>query len=69
MNVLEIDANMALSWLKENKMIANPEKFHCIILTKNKADNSDLDCQIGSKVIKTVQKVKLLVTVITRMAT
>ena len=60
LNVLESDANIALSWLKENKMIANPEKFHCIILTKNKADNSDLDCKIGSKVIKTEQKVKLL---------
>ena len=41
-------------------MIANPEQFHCIILTKNKADNSDLYCKIGSEVIKTEQKVKLL---------
>ena len=51
---------MVLSWLKENKIIANPETFHCIVLTKNKADNLYLACKIGSKVIKTEQKVKLL---------
>ena len=56
LNVLASDANIALSWLKENKMMANPERFHCIILTKHKADNSDLDCKIVSKVIKTEKK-------------
>ena len=33
---LENDANIAISWLRNNKMIANPDKFQCIILSKNK---------------------------------
>ena len=41
-------------------MIANPEKFHSIILTKNKADNKNLELNIGNKTIKSEQKVKLL---------
>ena len=41
-------------------MIANPEKFHSIILTTNKADNEDLELNIGDKTIKTEQNVKLL---------
>ena len=41
-------------------MIGNPEKFHSIILTKNKADNKNLELNIGNKTIKSEQKVKLL---------
>ena len=57
---LESETITALSWLKNNKMIANPEKFHSIILTTNKADNEDLELNIGDKTIKTEQNVKLL---------
>ena len=48
-NTLESESITALSWLKNNKMIANPEKFHSIILTKNKADNKNLELNIGNK--------------------
>ena len=41
-------------------MIANPEKFHSIIVTKNRADNSNFLVKIGDKVIKTEPNVKLL---------
>ena len=61
---LESETITALSWLKNNKMIANPEKFHSIILTTNKADNEDLELKtelnIGDKTIKSEQNVKLL---------
>ena len=39
-NILKQETNTAISCLTNNNVIANPEKFHCIILTKNKADNS-----------------------------
>ena len=29
------ETGVALSWLKQNEMIANPEKFHAILLRKN----------------------------------
>ena len=41
-------------------MIANPDKFHSIILTKNKAENLDLEVKIGDKTIQSEQYVKLL---------
>ena len=54
---LESESITALSWLKNNKMIANPEKFHSIILTKS---NKNLELNIGNKTIKSEQKAKLL---------
>ena len=41
-------------------MIANPEKFHSIILTKNKADTTEIEVRISDKVIKSEPNVKLL---------
>ena len=58
---LENQSDMALSWLQNNKMIANPEKFHAIILTKDKKDNSNLEIRIGNKIIKSEPTVKLFV--------
>ena len=59
-NILKQETNTAISWLTNNNMIANPEKFHCIILTKNKADNSELEVRISDKVIKSEPNVRLL---------
>ena len=58
--VLEDETNTAISWLTNNNMIAKPEKFHSIIVTKNRADNSNFLVKIGDKVIKTEPNVKLL---------
>ena len=33
-NVLENEADSALSWLKQNEMIANPNKFHALFVKK-----------------------------------
>ena len=58
--LLEAETKKALKWLGDNKMIANPEKFHCIILTKDKALNSDIEIKIGDKRIKSEKSVRLL---------
>ena len=59
-NILKQETNTAISWLTNKNMIANPEKFHCIILTKNKSDTSEIEVRISDKVIKSEQNVKLL---------
>ena len=33
--VLEEEAGVALDWLKENHMIANPSKFHALLIKKD----------------------------------
>ena len=59
-SLLEEESNTAMECLKENKTIANPEKFHSIILTKDRSSNSGLEVKIGIKIIKTEKSVKLL---------
>ena len=59
-NIIKQETNTAISWLTNNNMIANPETFHCIILTKNKADTSEIQVRISDKVIKSEPNVKLL---------
>ena len=55
--ILKQETNTAISCLTNNNMIV-PEKFHCIILTKNKADTSEIEVRISDKVIKSEQNVK-----------
>ena len=57
---LEKEFEVALTWLNDNKMIANPEKFHSILLTRTKSDNSKLEIKIGDRIIKSERSVKLL---------
>ena len=57
---LENQSDMALAWLHNNKIIANPEKFHAIFLSKDKKDNSHLEIRIGNKIINSEPTVKLL---------
>ena len=33
-NILEKETGVALTWLEQNEMIANPEKFHALLLKK-----------------------------------
>ena len=56
---LENDANIAISWLRNNKMIANSDKFQCIILSKNKADNI-VEVNIENQKVSSQTSVKLL---------
>lgn len=57
---LEKESEIALSWLNNNKMIANPNKFHSILLSRAKIDTSKLEINIGDRVIQSERSVKLL---------
>ena len=41
-------------------MIANQKKFHAILLSKIKSDNSDFEIKIGNRTIRSERTVKLL---------
>ena len=58
--ILEKESDVAITWLNENRMIANPEKFHSLIITKDKTDNSGIELTINNKSIKSEPYVKLL---------
>ena len=59
-NTLEKETGVALSWLKKNEMIANPEKFQAILLRKNQTNTSGEEINIYGKMIKSEETVKLL---------
>ena len=59
-NVLEKESKTALNWLENNHMIANPEKFHALIVKKNQENTSGQLINIKDKQIKTEEQVKLL---------
>ena len=41
-------------------MIANPDKFQSIIISKDKINNSNIEVKVGDKVINCQENVKLL---------
>ena len=57
--VLENESNVALTCLEKNEVIANPEKFHVLLVIKDRKDPSgqNVGCQ-GHK-IKSEETVKL----------
>ena len=57
---LEKETGVALSWLETYEMIANPEKFHAILLKKNQTNTSGEQININGKMIKSEETVKLL---------
>ena len=60
LKVLEGEANVALKWLKENEMIANPGKFQAILIKKDRSDTTGIDISLSDKNIKSEEMVKLL---------
>ena len=58
--VLEKEAGIALTWLKHNQMIANPEKFHVILLRKDRTNTSGETLNIKGELLKSEETVKLL---------
>ena len=58
-STLSKESGIALKWLNDNKMIANPSKFQAIILSKSKIPIIT-SIQIGSKTIVTKESVILL---------
>ena len=57
---LEKETNLALCWLTNNFMIANPDKFHAIFLSRSKENIINIEVKIGDKIIKSEQEVELL---------
>ena len=57
---MEKETRIALSWLKENEIIANPEKFHALLLRKNQVNTSGEEININGNTIKSEDTVKLL---------
>ena len=58
--VLEEEAGVALTWLKQNQMIANPEKFHALLIKKDQTNTSGENFNIQGKTFKSEETVKLL---------
>ena len=58
--VLEEEAEFALTWLKQNQMIANPEKFHALLIKKDQTNTSGENFNIQGKTFKSEEIVKLL---------
>ena len=59
--VIEEEAGVALTWLKQNQMIANPEKFHALLIRKDQTNTRGENFDIQGKTIKSENTViKLL---------
>jgi len=57
---LEKDSQKAIDWFKSNQMIANPDKFKAIIITKNGSDTSGIELKINGEIIHTQKEVTLV---------
>lgn len=57
---LEKGANEAVDWLTENEMIANPDKFKAILISKNRSNLSGKEVKIKNQVIETQREVESL---------
>ena len=55
-NIMEKETGVALNWLKQNEMIANPEKFHVLLLRKNQTNTSGEQININGKIIQSQLK-------------
>ena len=58
--VLEKEAGIALNWLKQNPMIANPEKFHGVLTRNDQSNSSGGNLIINGELINLEETVKLL---------
>ena len=58
--MLDKEACVALTWLDRNEMIANPEKFHALLVKKDRTDTTGHSNSIQGRTIKSEASVKLL---------
>ena len=49
--VLERESNAALTWLEQNEMIANPDKFHALLVRKDRKDASGQNISFQYKLV------------------
>ena len=57
--ILSRESNVAIDWLSNNQMLANPSKFQLMFLSKSK-QNIEVDIEIDNKTIKSTDSVHLL---------
>ena len=58
--VLENETNVVLTWLDCNKMIANPDKFHALLVRKDRDDTTGQNITFQGHTIKSEETVKIL---------
>ena len=58
--VLEAEAGNALSWIDQNEMIANPNKFHALFVKKDQTDTSGINLDFQGQSIQSEKSIKLL---------
>ena len=58
--VLEEEAGNALSWLDQNEMVANPNKFHALFVKEDQTDTSGINLDFLGQSIQSEESVKLL---------
>ena len=58
--VLENETNFALTWLDQNEMIANPDKFHALLVRKDRENTAGQNISFQGHAIKSEETVKLL---------
>ena len=58
--VLEEEASNALSWLDQNEMIANPNKFHALFVKKDQTNTSGINLDFLGQSFQSTETVKVL---------
>ena len=58
--ILENESEIAINWLRINKMIVNPAKFQAMIVSKGKQNFQDIKLEVNNQKIKVEENIKLL---------
>ena len=58
--ILQQESNVAIDWLERNQMIANPDKFHAVLVAKRRDDTVGEKLIIQAKQIQSESAVRLL---------
>ena len=68
-NSLEVKTNNAIEWMKDNDMIANPDKFKAIVLTKTDHNTAGIRLEFCGKTILSSNEIDLLgITIDTKLS-
>ena len=68
-NNLEVKASNAIEWMKDNDMIANPDKFKAILLFKTDHNTADIRLEFSVKTILSSNEIDLVgVTIDTKLS-
>ena len=59
-NSLDVKASNAIEWMKDNDMIANPNKFKAIVLTKTDHNTAGIRLEFSRKTILSTKEIDLL---------